>query len=322
MSVVSLGRAIACAFLVAAALGWGSIARAGDVITVERLPPTPAPVAPFTIADPATADPALAPTEGAKPAGPTAIPAPLHRRKLAIAANTAGFRFHRAAQLPRAAMRFRDATLLDPDYALAHFNLACAASRLRDVSTMVAELSWLATAAPVDPVAQARMRKAAVDPDLDFASALPKVRELLELPPFDPRRPIDWLAERHGTWSAELPTRDCPSRSYTFVFAAEGEAHLTVAENCGTGKAARPRSFIGRATRRADGTVHVDVSDWPVWPGGVGLVFVPCPGLGDAPASCFTLNDGEHDIGPFHRGVAGSSPMRTGTRAAALSPER
>src|SRR5262245_60088304 len=107
------------------------------------------------------------------------------RHKLAIAANTAGLRFYRADQLPRAALRFRDAIALDPDYALAHYNLACAASRLRDVATAVIELQWLQAAD--DPIARAKLAKAREDADLDFVSALPGIRALLDLPPLDPR---------------------------------------------------------------------------------------------------------------------------------------
>src|SRR4051794_22287027 len=119
-----------------------------------------------------------------------AEPVTAQRHQLAVAANTEGLRFYRANQLPRAAMRFRDATLLEPDYVLAHYNLACMASRLRDVATVVAELGWLRAAA--DPLAAAKLDKAKSDPDLDFASSLPAVRTVLALPPIDPRAPIDW----------------------------------------------------------------------------------------------------------------------------------
>ena len=236
-----------------------------------------------------------------------AVPPPRHR--LAVAANTAGLRFYRAGQLPRAALRFRDATQLDPDYALAHYNLACAASRLRDVSTAVGELRWLA--ASRDEVAQAKLAKAAVDADLDFVSALPAVREILGLAAFDAEQPLAWLAERHGTWSAELPTATCVARSYRFVFRADGDARLTVSEAC-DGAPLHAWTFAGKTTRASDGSVAITVTDWSRWPDGVALTFGACPGL-DGAAACFTLSTADSELGPFHRGVAGTSPMRSGT---------
>ncbi|MDB4965548.1 MAG: hypothetical protein JWN44_1237, partial [Myxococcales bacterium] len=231
------------------------------------------------------------------------------RRALAVAANTAGLRFHRAGQVPRAAMRFRDATMLDPDYALAHFNLACAASRLRDVPTAVAELLWLAHSD--DAVAQAKLQKAQTDPDLDFASALPKVRALLGLAPFDPQYPLAWLSERHGAWSAEVPTDDCASRSYSFAFEAEGAARFTVQESCGHGRAAATHSYDAKTVLTIEGGLRIEVRGWPLWPGGVKVAFGACPGLTDAAGSCFVLLGGDDEIGPFHRGLPGTSPMRS-----------
>jgi hypothetical protein len=227
------------------------------------------------------------------------------RHALALAANTQGLRFYRAHQLPRAAMRFRDATLLDPAYALAHYNLACMASRLRDLATLVAELAWLH--ASTDPIAAAKLDKARSDADLDFASSLPTVRALLGLTPFDAHAPIAWLGERHGTWSVELPTDDCAVRSYSFAFAPSGDLLLTVKEACG-GKPLRTHTFTGTTNVDGDG-VLVRVDKWPIWPDGVRLVFGACPGLADAPGSCFALNADGNEVGPFHRGEPGISPM-------------
>jgi hypothetical protein len=229
------------------------------------------------------------------------------RHQLAVAANTEGLRFYRANQLPRAAMRFRDATLLEPDYVLGHYNLACMASRLRDVGTVIAELGWLRASA--DPLAAVKLDKAKSDPDLDFASSLPAVRTLLALPPIDPRAPIEWLSERRGVWSVELPTAECVTRTYSFAFAASGALALTVREACG-GAALRTHTFAGRARPEGD-AVRVTVEDWPLWPDGVRLVFAACPGLDDAPGACFTLaaSEGGTEVGPFHRGVPGTSPM-------------
>jgi len=235
------------------------------------------------------------------------------RHTLAVAANTQGLRFYKSGQLPRAALRFRDATLLDPDYVLAHYNLACMASRLRDVTTVVAELAWLRASS--DPLAAAKLDKARSDEDLDFASSLPTVRAMLGLPPIDPRAPMAWLAERRGVWSVELPTAECATRTYSFAFAASGTLSLTVREGC-RGGAVRAHTFRGRA--RADGdSVHVTVDGWPLWPDGVTLTFVACPGLGDAPGACFSLATDDAEIGPFHRGVPGTSPMTARLHASA-----
>ena len=240
------------------------------------------------------------------------------RHALALAANTQGLRFYRAGQLPRAALRFRDATLLDPGYVLAHYNLACMASRLRDVATIVAELAWL-RASP-DPLAAAKLDKAQRDADLDFASSLPTVRAMLGLAPIDPRAPLAWLSERRGVWSVELPTVDCATRTYSFAFAPSGDLSLTVREGCNAAPL-RTHTFSGHAVAEAD-SVHVTVEHWPLWPDGVKLTFVACPGLGDAPGACFTLaSDEGREVGPFHRGAPGTSPMTQRLRASITSAD-
>ena len=261
------------------------------------------------VATSAMAAPARASAAGLSPA----------RHKLAVAANRQGLRFYRAHELPRAALRFRDATLFDPGYVLAHYNLACMASRLRDVSTIVAELAWL-RASP-DPLAAAKLQKALSDEDLDFASSLPTVRALLGLAPLDPRAPLAWLAERRGVWSVELPGADCATRTYSFAFAPSGELSLTVREACG-GAPLRTHTFTGHAAVATD-SVRVTVDDWPLWPGGVALTFVACPDLGDAPGACFTLaSDEGAEVGPFHRGAPGTSPMARRLRASAAEVPR
>jgi hypothetical protein len=281
---------------------------------------------------------------GGGPAG-AAVPAPTHQR--AVAANTQGWRYFKAGQLPRAAMRFRDALALDPGYVLAHYNLACVSSRLREAAAALDELRWLAASA--DPLAKAKLDKSLSDPDLDFVSVLPAVRELLQLPaalsptptPANPTTtapttatattanattpgvnaakaattnaatraaaPVAWLSERHGVWSAEQPTADCAERSYRFAFAADGTLQLTVREAC-AGELVRTRVFDGSIT--SDGELRVVVPSWGQWPDAVRLGFVACPGMGDAPASCFTLASDKSELGPFHRGLPGMSPMR------------
>jgi hypothetical protein len=316
----------------ATSVSWGALAAtllAGSIAAADPIVVTPMPVP----APPPPAETVMTP-DGMTPPAPqaaTKVVTPGPRRALAVAANTAGLRFHRSGQVPRAAMRFRDATLLDPDYALAHYNLACAASRLRDVATAVSELLWLAHAA--DPVAQVKLHKAQTDPDIDFASSLPKARGVLGLPPFDAQHPLAWLSERHGTWSAELPTDDCATRSYTLVFEADGAAHLIVHEACARAssssrrhgsrhaRAAAPgvaHTYDGSTVLATDGKLKLEITGWPLWPGGVQLAFGACPGLTDAPGSCFVLINGDEEVGPFHRGLAGTSPMRNRADVAAL----
>lgn len=246
-----------------------------------------------------------------------AASAAAHRR--AVTANTQGWRYFNAGQLPRAAMRFRDALALDPDYVLAHYNLACVSSRLREAAVAIDELRWLAASA--DPLAKSKLDKGASDPDLDFVSALPGARELLQLSPATPNAdetPLAWLSERHGVWSAEQPTSDCAERSYRFAFAADGTLQLTVREAC-AGEAVRTRVFDGKLT--SDGELRVAVPSWSQWPALVRLDFVACPGLEDAPSSCFRLASDKSELGPFHRGLPGMGPMRVRRDVAAARPE-
>lgn len=271
---------------------------------------------------------AMAVSLGAAHDASAAVPAAAHRR--AVAANTQGWRYFNAGQLPRAALRFRDALAIDPDYVLAHYNLACVSSRLREAAMAIDELRWLA--ASPDPLAKAKLAKGASDPDLDFVSALPGARELLQLPSLTKdaavvdKAPLGWLSERHGVWSAEQPTADCAERSYRFAFAADGTLQLTVREAC-AGESVRTRVFDGSFTSTTTATtattaeLRVAVPSWAQWPATVRLDFVACPGLEDAPSSCFTLTSDKSELGPFHRGLPGVSPMRARRNvAAAPSP--
>lgn len=236
-----------------------------------------------------------------------AAPVAATRHRQAVSVNTAGLRLLKSGQTARAAQHFRDAITLDPDYVLARYNLACASSVLRDVPTAIAALEWLA-ARPEDPVAKARMEKALTDPDLDFVSVLPRVRTLLQVPLFSTEHPLAWLAERNGTWSAELPMSDCASRSYTFQFAADGLLQLTIRESC-VGEPVRSRSWEGTLEAHDDGTIDVTVEGWSQWPRGVHLALAACPGLEEAAGSCFMLTSDKTDLGPFHRGTPGTSPL-------------
>lgn len=235
-----------------------------------------------------------------------------HRR--AVAANTAGWRYYRAGQLPRAELYFTDAVALDPDYALGHYNLACVASRLRDVATSVRELRWLSASA--DPVAKQKRAKAAVDADLDFVSALPDARALLSLPPFEDVDALEWLRERTGQWSTEVGDPECATRSYTFTFDRKNEvAKLTIDEAC-RGAVRREAAFAAILSTDG-GAVRVSVPHWQQWPDAADLVLATCPGLENAPGSCFMLVAGDRTLGPFHRGMPGASPMRSARSFAA-----
>ena len=256
---------------------------------------------------------ALAALTSAGAAASAAVPAPQHRR--AVAANTQGWRYFKAGQLPRAAMYFRDAVALDPQYVLARYNLACVSSRLREGAAALEQLRWLA--ASPEPLAKAKLEKSQSDPDLDFASALPPVREILQLPAQDLSQPVGWLGERHGVWSAEQPDSDCRERSYRFTFKADGSLQLTVREVC-DGQPLRERSFDGSLA--GDGELRVNVPSWPQWPAAVRLSFVACPGLDDAPGSCFTLASTTRELGPFHRGLPGAGPRRARKNLAAAEP--
>jgi hypothetical protein len=84
-------------------------------------------------------------------------------------------------------------------------------------------------------------------------------------------------------------------------------------------EAVRTRVFDGNVSR--DGELRVAVPSWAQWPAAVRLAFVACPGLDDAPGSCFTLaSDHNSELGPFHRGLPGMSPMRARSDMATARP--
>jgi hypothetical protein len=220
----------------------------------------------------------------------------------AVSANTLGMKRYQAGELARAAENFRDAIAADPQYAQARYNLACVASRLRDVKTAVAQLGWLAKSD--DAVAKAKMAKATRDPDLDFVSALPAVRQLFGLPAFDPAAWRDWLTERGGVWSAEVVSPECARRAYTLRFGADGKVSARHEEACGAG-AARVRTATGKL--ESDDALSLAVPGVGL-PASSTLELVSCPGL-DAPGSCFALVGGGKRVALFHRGLPGLSPI-------------
>jgi hypothetical protein len=224
----------------------------------------------------------------------------------AVSANTQGMKRYQAGELARAAEHFRDAIAADPGYAQARYNLACVASRLRDVKSAVAELSWLARSS--DAVAKAKMEKAARDPDLDFVSALPVVRRLFGLPAFDAAAWRDWLTERGGVWSAEVVSPECARRAYTLRFTADGKVSARHEEACGP-TAPKVRTATGKV--ESDDAISLAVSGVGL-PAPSTLELISCPGL-DAPGSCFTLTDGGKRLALFHRGLPGLSPIERPT---------
>jgi hypothetical protein len=226
---------------------------------------------------------------------PTASSANEPQRRVAMAANSLGMQRYRAGEMSGAAEQFRVAIDFDGSYVVAHYNLACVAARLGDTKTSLRELHWLADSK--DPIARAKLQKAASDPDLDTVSTLPEVRTLLGQAPFEKSRPSAWLTERDGAWSTEAASPDCVERTYTLLFRGD-DVTLTVHEEC-DGKPAADGIFSGRLDLAP---VAVTIAEWKAWPGAVPLAFSACPGV-DAPGSCFTLSSGSARLGPFHRGL-------------------
>jgi hypothetical protein len=257
----------------------------------------------------------LGPERAAESRKPPVPPVPPVRRAAATA-NNLGMKHYRAGELSAAAEQFRSAIRLDGSYVNAHYNLACVASRLGDVETALIELGWLDE--PEDPQRWKKLTRAAGDADIDFVSAVPKVRELLGLSPFDERNVLDWLTERSGVWSAEADNDDCEVRTYSLRFERGGVVALTVQEQCrdqeridatfsgklttsepaGGGKASSAPASGGKPA----GPATVTIDDWKAWPGPAPLTFSSCAGL-EAPGSCFTLTSGKARMGPFHRGL-------------------
>jgi hypothetical protein len=232
-----------------------------------------------------------------------AKPEPPLARKVAIAANTLGMQRYHAGELIGAAEQFKVAIDSDATYPQAHYNLACVASRLGDATTAVNELGWLA--GDGDPASRAKLAKAKTDPDLDYVSALPAVRDKLGLPSFEKSRPSAWLAERSGVWSAELPDGKCSERSYTLTFRDDTTVGLKVRELC-DGKIAEGE-FRGSLSLTP---VSVAIDDWKAWPGSVPLTFGPCAGQPEASGTCFMLSGNKSQLGPFHRGLPLSREAR------------
>jgi len=86
----------------------------------------------------------------------------------AQAANTRGMKLLAAKKYKEAMAEFAAAIAADDRYVLAHYNLACAASRAQDEDVASRELLWVASAAAWDSGAAAAVKKADTDPDLEW----------------------------------------------------------------------------------------------------------------------------------------------------------
>jgi hypothetical protein len=86
----------------------------------------------------------------------------------AQAANTRGMKLLAAKKYKEAMAEFAAAIAADDRYVLAHYNLACAASRAQDEGVAGRELLWVASAAAWDASAAKAVKKAVSDPDLEW----------------------------------------------------------------------------------------------------------------------------------------------------------
>jgi hypothetical protein len=123
-------------------------------------------------------------------AGPGAndAPPPSGSPAAARAANSAGMKSYRKRGYAEAAQNFRLAVALDPNLAVAHYNLACVTSLLGDRDAALAELRWLA--ASTDPVAAEKLSKAASDNDLHNVRSIPEAEQIVRWGAFSGYRPL------------------------------------------------------------------------------------------------------------------------------------
>ena len=215
--------------------GAGSAAPAPVAHTVVTPTPTPAP---------APTQPAPDPTAPA-PAGHPA-PAMVAKRDPAAAkaANARGMQLLTAKKYKDAMAEFGKAIAADPDYVLAHYNLACAASRAQDHDVAYKELSWIGGAATWDAVAANAAKKAPKDPDLQWImQQAPGMQDLSSLP--------EDLLNHETAFSADDGTEDPTDPSTVKLLATASGKHDT---NCDRSDANQKR-VLG---------VHID-HDGKVW---------------------------------------------------------
>jgi hypothetical protein len=105
------------------------------------------------------------------PAGHPAPAAPATAKrdhKAAEAANARGMRLLASKKYKDAMAEFQKAIAAEPDHVLAHYNLACAASRAQVLDVANYQLAWIASAALWDATAAKAAKKEASDPDLKW----------------------------------------------------------------------------------------------------------------------------------------------------------
>jgi tetratricopeptide (TPR) repeat protein len=108
---------------------------------------------------------------------------PMTERERAQAQNRLGMAHLKAGQLGQASADFAEAVSIDRSFALAHYNLASAASLRHDTNTAVQALLEVIDLASHDPVAKRALARAQTDHDLDFiAQTSPYVSKLLGRP--------------------------------------------------------------------------------------------------------------------------------------------
>ena len=105
---------------------------------------------------------------GSGATGATAATASPRDTARAKAANTRGMQLLAAKKYKEAMAEFAAAIAADDRYVLAHYNLACAASRAEDQDVAGRELLWVASAAAWDASAAKAIGKADKDPDLEW----------------------------------------------------------------------------------------------------------------------------------------------------------
>lgn len=157
-----------CVFLVLAAVACGkgnddgkasgSAAASGSSVTKTVEGSATAPAA-------GSATPAVAPAGSATPQAPASA---TRDPEAAKAANTRGMQLHTAKKYKEAMAEFEKAIAADDSFVLAHYNLACAASRAEDQAVASKQLEWVASAALWDKFAAQAAAKAATDPDLEW----------------------------------------------------------------------------------------------------------------------------------------------------------
>jgi hypothetical protein len=178
----------------------------------------------------------------------------------AKAANTRGYGLHRQKKYKEAAVAYRAAITEDPSLLVAHYNLACVASLMKDLETALRELAWVADRASWDAAARPAAAKARTDRDLQWVRDADVQGALLTSadPPDD--GPLD-LAASPIPGLAGKPTTD--ARLVQAIGAAPGKHD----ERCSREAFRAPLEPGGSATVVAtlrDGVAVLDAAGKPI----------------------------------------------------------